>query len=172
MNTLDNQELYMPDTQIMMVMLDRGELIITEGAFGIQGTPSQEMCLFHTPAAVVHDRQHGVLGFLLAPWIPNELLASPTIRVARSRFVGFLNPTQELINFYKSWALTEQDKLKQFGKEFNEALTEIEKTYTDRYKDAVKRKTVYSTSSETHNHELLVSLFEEDTNWGNTAVTH
>lgn len=165
--------LYERETQIMMVTLERGEIIISEVALGAIGTPVQNEFLFYTPAVVVHERPHGgILGFMLSPWIPNELLATPTIRIMRTRVVGMMTPSPEIVSFYKSWAETERDKLKQFSKEFNEQITEIEKLYIDRYKDAKKRKTVYSASPEKGDNDLLLALFEEDSNWGNPSITH
>lgn len=154
-------------TEIMMFMVGYGLIIISE----LSEHP--ECYILNTPAVVVHERPQGmILGFALTPWLPHELIDGTKISVTKQLIIGRMVPSPQLVSFYNAWAITERDKLKQFNKEFNQQVAEIEKIYTDRYKDALKRKTLYSTSQEHSSNDLLIAHFEEDTAWGNSSITN
>lgn len=155
------------DAQIVMLVMARGEIVIS--ALEVD----QRKYTFITPAVVVHERgAQGLLGFMLAPWMPNELLRDANVEMDCQCAVGSLKPTPELVSFYKAWAETERDKLKIHAKDFMAQLAAIEKYHVDRHtKHKERHSREIFVNSETLP-DTLLSLFEEDTDWGNPSITN
>ena len=161
----------MPDKDnILLMLLDRGEMVI---ARVIEDPASNTLFIFDTPAHVIHERgAHGILGFMLTPWIPNELVQGPVIRVAAGIMRGSLIPTPELLSFYKTWAETEREKLRLFAAEFNAQVSEIEKFHVLKFNTTKERKKREVFINPNAIPDTLIALFEEDTEWGDPSVTH
>jgi len=161
----------MTNTKTLMMLMERGEIIISDVLYN---TESVGVMTLINPAVVIHERPHnGVLGFMLTPWIPTELLVNSRIDVIVSILKGTMVPSAELLSFYKAWATTEKDKWKHFGKEFCQQVTDIEKMLVEQYTEAKLRRAVNKAAApEEGNNELLLALFEDDTNWGNPKITH
>jgi len=153
--------------EIMMLMLDRGEIIISM-VRGIGNWYELNM-----PALVAHERpQSGILGFMLCAWLPNEILVFPNITIPHSRITGRLNPSPELSSFYTTWARAEVDKLNYYKKDFSSQVGAIEKMFTDRILDTKRRRIIHGTHDEETKDELLREVFTEDSEWGNSGTTH
>jgi hypothetical protein len=158
------------DTTILLMLLERGEMVI---AAVTQDPASETLFVFDTPALVIHERQaHGILGFMLTPWIPNELVQGPVIRVTPGIMRGTLLPTPELVSFYKTWARTEREKLRLFAKEFNAQVGQIEKFHIEKFEHTKDRKSRETFVNPNALPDTLIALFEEDTEWGDPSITH
>lgn len=152
------------------MLLERGELVM---ATVTQDPHSDTLFIFDTPALVVHERAaHGILGFMLTPWLPDELIQGPAIRVAPGLMRGTLLPTPELMSFYKVWAETEREKLRLFAKEFNAQVTAIEKYHLEKFEHTKERKKKEVFINPNALPDTLAALFDEDTEWGDPTVTH
>jgi uncharacterized protein YeaO (DUF488 family) len=160
----------MSNVTTLMMMMERGEIIIADVAY--EGT--QGLMTLYSPAVVSYERPHpGALGFMLSPWIPTELIANSRIDIAHTMPRGSLAPSPELISFYKAWVATEQDRWKHFGKDFSQQIVDIEKQLTSQYNEAKFRRAAGKIHTSDHGHnELLIALFEEDAAWGNSSITH
>lgn len=155
-----------------MVQLQRGDIILAYDVTEGMEFPSREWCRLESPALLLHERPHpGMLGFTLTPWMPTELMANSIIQLSREQIVGYLVPSPELLNYYKTWVDIEQDRWKSFGKEFVQQIVEIEKNSRTRYEEAKRRRTSVM-SLESDSNELLFNMFDEDINWGNSKTTH
>jgi hypothetical protein len=161
----------MTNTRTLMMLTERGDILISDVTYN---TENLGIMTLISPAIVVHERPYnGALGFMLTPWIPTELIMNSRIDVAVSLLKGTMVPSTELLSFYKAWSTTERDKWKHFGKEFGQQVTDIENMLVEKYTEAKLRRAVSRAAApEEGNNELLLTLFEEDTNWGNTAITH
>lgn len=166
-------ELYEPPFTTEMVMVENGIMVIAQLHLGSQYSSAQGLYLLHHPARVVTERPFGgILGFMLEPWTPNELLVSPVVRVRAKSIVGWMNPTPELLNFYSAWVKIEEDKLKTMGSMYSLQITKLEKMVTTQYADAKRRWTVGNAGTVAQNNEALLAFFEEDLTWGNSKISH
>lgn len=158
------------DSPILLMLLDRGEIVMA----GVHPDPdSDTIFIFDTPALVIHERaQHGILGFMLTPWLPNELLQGPMIRVTPGIMKGTLTPTPELLSFYKVWAHTEREKLRLFAGEFNVQVTQIEKNHVEKYERTKDRKVKDTFINPNALPDILAALFDEENDWGDPSVSH
>ena len=154
-------------TEIQMILTDRGEILIA----GVSESRWGRVAL-DVPALLIHDRAaHGILGFMLAPWLPVELLSEPTIQIAEKRIAGYMTPTPELLSFYKVWAETEREKVKLFARDFSVQVTAIEKYHIERFNTAKERKKKEIFVGIHTLPDTLIKLFEEETDWGDPSVT-
>jgi len=155
---------------ILMMLLDRGEIIIARVT---QDPSSETLFLFDTPALVIHERgAQGILGFMLTPWLPNELVQGALIRVTPGLMRGTMQPTPELLSFYKVWAHTEQEKLRLFAGEFISQVSQIEKFHQEKFARTKERKSQETFVNPNALPDTLAALFDENTEWGDPTTTH
>jgi hypothetical protein len=173
MNVLMGMESYELPFTTEMVMLESGVTVIARVHEGSQYSSAQGLYLLHHPAQVMTERPFGgILGFMLEPWTPNELLVSPVVRVRVKSVVGWMNPSPELLSFYSAWVKIEEDKLKTMGSLYSLQVTKLEKMVTTQYADAKRRWTVGNAGTDAQNNEALLAFFEEDLTWGNSKISH
>jgi hypothetical protein len=155
---------------ILFMMVEHGELLLSY----ISHDPEAEnIFILDTPAHVVHERaQHGILGFMLTPWLPNELTQDLRIRIQAAMLRGTLTPTPELLHYYKVWAETEREKMKLFSKEFYAQITSIEKFHVEKFESTKERKKRDTFVNPNAVPEELAVLFDAESEWGDSTVTH
>jgi hypothetical protein len=165
-------ESYQSQSAITMMMLENGVTLIANTHEGMPFSAAHNMYLLHQPARVITDRPiGGILGFMLEPWVPNELLVSPVVRIGAPRVMGLMNPSPELLSFYKAWAAIEDDKLATMGKLYSTQVAKLSTSITVQYADAKKRWAT-NTNTDERNNEALIAYFEEDLTWGNSKISH
>jgi hypothetical protein len=153
-----------------MMLMERGEIIISEVS---HEKSDKGLAKFITPAHVVVERgPHGVLGFMLMPWLPTELMRNTEIEIATHLVTGAMAASVEMVSFYKAWAETERDKIKSFGKDFTAQIEAIEKYHVERYAASKHRqkKDIFVNPSQIS--PSIIALFEEEDTWGDSSVSH
>jgi len=150
-------------------MLVSGVIVI--GKLQILGKESSVH--INSPAEVVTKRSSsGPLGFMLYPWLPNELLDSVDIIIPQSFIVGEVVPSKSLCKFYKHWAAEENDKLTEFKRLFDSQIDKMGENYAKRSKISKDQQRKTQSPIDTELSDALIQLFEEDSAWGDSTVTH
>jgi len=160
--------------KVLMLILGQGELVIAEVD---EGTTDDLFYTLVTPGLVLHERgPHGSLGFLLVPWMPQELLSHTLMRLDRSAVKGEVSPSKEFVSFYTVWAAVERDKLKLHAADFRTQIRDIERSVLTRFTKHSRGRQSFITAFDTIDTlpEDLIDLFENahDNGWGNPSVTN
>ena len=162
--------------KIRALLIDKSELIIAEELTDeVHGKTSHADCIWlKAPAFVYHERAvGGSLGFMLTPWLPNELLTNLVIELDTRKIMGEVQPSLALLSIYKAWSTIEQEKLQEFSADFDAQVTSIETYIKDRFANtkAAHAKRPITAANTAHLSNAIYNLFDSDTNWGDPNVT-
>lgn len=154
---------------IMMVLMERGEMVISEASHPNTDSP---LFVLETPALVVHERTpQGALGFVLAPWLPHELLSGTTIILGPESFKGVLTPSPQMVRYYQSWSELERERLAHYAKSFGAQVADIERFHREKlekFKTHMNQALGLSPTMQ----KTMIELFENNIDWGDPSVTH
>ena len=156
------------DATIMVMKLNSTETIIT---YATKDEPTG-FIVCHIPALLIHERlPSGVVGFVLKPWLPMELLRFPSIKISPDQIEGYMLANQELLNFYRVWATIEDEHLKEYEDEYKSQITKLTKTYAEVYATSTAER---AANRSTHDmpSDALIRLFEENLDWGDPTKVH
>lgn len=161
----------MIESKVLMLLMERGEIIISEVSFE---QTKHGLATFITFAVILVERgPHGVLGFMLSAWLPSELMTNTHIILDSRLLTGTMVPNPEMVSFYTAWAKTERDKMKSFGKDFTAQIQAIEKYHVDKYHSSKHRqkKDIFISSPEVS--PEVIALFEDENGgWGDPSISN
>lgn len=153
---------------ILILKLDSAETIITHAI--IDETIKVIRC--HVPALLVHERlTSGVIGFVLKPWVPMELLHTPDITLMPNQVAGYMVASPELTNFYRIWATIEVEHLKEFESEYKSQITKLTKSYAEAYAASTAERAANRSTHDVPD-DALIRMFEENSDWGDSTKVH
>jgi len=127
------------------------------------------------PALLVHQRNnHGPLGFMLTPWVPNELLKSAApVMLETDKIMATLELSDAMERFYKNWSLAEHDKMTTFVSVFEKQISDIEKQYLQRTANIKDQQQRAPMSTDSHLTDALIEVFDDlENEWGDPTVTN
>jgi len=123
------------------------------------------------PALVVTERMsNGVLGFVLKPWAPTELLAAPIVTIVPEHLTQLMTPSAELVAFYMAWSTIEDQHAKEFEEAYKKQISKLTAYYMDKFKS--DKANTASTGLNTINPEEIERLFDGNPDWGNPTISH
>lgn len=151
-------------------MLITGDIIISE----LADENHTKGVKLDFPAHLIHQRNNnGPLGFMLTPWVPNELLQPTPITLGFDKVMAVMDASDAMVRFYKNWALAEKDKMKTFVSVFEKQISVIEKQYLDRIANVKEQQQKCPMSADSTLTDAMAEIFDDlENDWGDPTVTH